>query len=149
MFSIYWYVISTLLKVKMKVTNLQKALLALRLGVFIVMIMWTIDKFINPVHASKVFSHFYLIDGITNNLSYIIGFVQLIFVVGFVVGAKKRWTYGFVFLMHAVSTLSTYKMYMDPWGPRNLLFFAAWPMLAAIYALYILRDQDTLLTVDK
>jgi putative oxidoreductase len=32
-------------------------------------------------------------------------------------------------------------------GFDNLLFFAAWPMLAACIALYLLRDQDTLLTV--
>lgn len=31
-------------------------------------------------------------------------------------------------------------------GP-NLLFFAAWPMLAACLALFLLRDEDTLATV--
>jgi hypothetical protein len=29
-------------------------------------------------------------------------------------------------------------------GFDNLLFFAAWPMLAACFALYLLRDLDTL-----
>jgi len=56
-------------------------------------------------------------------------------------------TYGAILAMHTVSTLSAFHMYLDPWGPKNLLFFAAWPMLAAIYSLYILRDEDTLLSV--
>jgi hypothetical protein len=38
--------------------------------------------------------------------------------------------------MHAVSTLSSWKMYLTPFaeGP-SLLFFAAWPMLAACVTL--------------
>lgn len=128
-------------------SNLKKALLSLRLGVFIVMFMWTIDKFINPGHAAKVFAHFYAFKGLSETLAYTVGALQLLLVLGFLVGYKKRWTYGAILLMHAVSTFSSFQMYLDPWGPKNLLFFAAWPMLAAIYSLYILREEDTLLTV--
>ncbi|MDA9189548.1 hypothetical protein N9O57_01060 [bacterium] len=131
----------------MKESNLRKALFALRCGVFIVMFMWTIDKFINPVHTSRVFAKYYLIDGLSNVYSYAVGGLQLVLVLGFLLGVKKRLTYGLIFFMHAISTLSSYAMYLDPWGPKNLLFFAAWPMLAAIYALYILRDEDTLFTI--
>lgn len=129
----------------MKAKKLQKALLALRLGVFLVMFMWTIDKFINPEHASRVFAKFYLIDGLSNLLAYLVGGLQLILVFAFLLGIKKRWSYGAIFLMHGVSTFSSYAKYFDPWN--SLLFFAAWPMLAATYSLYILRDEDTLLTV--
>jgi len=125
---------------------MKKSLLALRLGVFIVMFMWTLDKFVNPGHATKIFKKFYLIDGVEGGLTYFIAIVQLLLILGFVLGIKKKWTYGAVFLMHLISTLSAYNHYLDPWGPKNLLFFAAWPMLAAIYALFTLRDLDTLLT---
>jgi hypothetical protein len=37
--------------------------------------------------------------------------------------------------------------YFSPWEGANLLFFAAWPMLAAAWALWWLRDYDTLFTV--
>ena len=127
--------------------RLSLSLLLLRLGVFVVMIMWTINKFINPEHSALVFKKFYLIDHITNELAYGIGALQLIIVIGFVVGAYKRWTYGAVLVLHAISTLSTWQMYLDPWAPRNLLFFAAWPMLAATIALYLLRDEDKLLSL--
>lgn len=127
--------------------RLSLSLLFLRLGVFVVMIMWTIDKFVNPEHAAAVFAKFYLIDGLSHFAAYGVGAIQLALVVGFVVGAYKRWTYGALLVLHAISTFSSWQMYLDPWGPRNLLFFAAWPMLAAIGALYLLRDEDKLLSV--
>lgn len=58
----------------------------------------------------------------------------------------KRLVYGLVLALHAVSTFSAFRQYLDPFS--NLLFFAAWPMLAACFALYYLRDLDTLWTVD-
>ncbi len=111
------------------------------------MFMWTLDKFINPSHASKVFSKYYMIDGLGTSLTYIIAVLQMLLVLAFLLGIKKKLTYGSILLMHTVSTLSTYMMYMDPWGPKNLLFFAAWPMLAAIFSLFILREDDTLFTI--
>jgi hypothetical protein len=41
-----------------------------------------------------------------------------------------------------VSTFSSYKQYLAPFEGPNLLFFAAWPMLAACFTLFLLRDQD-------
>jgi putative oxidoreductase len=127
--------------------RLALALLSLRLGVFIVMFVWTLDKFINPDHAAKVFEHFYKLGGLGPTAFYVIGALQMILVLAFVTGFAKRWSYGLIFLSHGISTLSSYKQYLDPFS--NLLFFAAWPMLAACFALYILRDFDTLLSVDS
>jgi putative oxidoreductase len=124
--------------------RLRIALLALRLGVFIVMFMWTLDKFVAPDHAAGIFARFYGISGLGDAVMYAIGAVELLIVLGFVLGIARRITYGLVLLFHSVSTLSSFPMYL---GFDNLLFFAAWPMLAACLALYLLRDQDTLLTV--
>ena len=124
---------------------LSRSLLALRLGVFVVMLMWTLDKFINPAHANKVFSKFYGIDWLTLNISNIIGAVELLLILAFVTGLWRRWTYGAVLAIHALSTFVSYKQYMAPFD--NLLFFAAWPMLAACLTLYWLRDWDTLLVI--
>ena len=127
--------------------RLPLALLLLRIGVFIVMFMWTLDKFVHPEHAAKVFKGFYAIGGISNQTMYLIGAVELIIILGFAAGFMKRWTYGLVTLLHAVSTLASFGKYVEPFS--NLLFFAAWPMLAACIALYLLRDSDTLLAVTK
>ena len=129
--------------------KLAFSLFSLRLGVFIVMFMWTIDKFINPQHTARVFEKYYLIGGLSNELAYAIGFVQLLIVLGFATGLFRKWTYGAILVLHTISTLSTWQMYLDPWGPKNLLFFAAWPMLAAIFALFLLRNHDNLLVLKK
>jgi len=125
--------------------RLPLALFLLRLGVFVVMALWTVDKFLNPEHTAGVWKTFYGVEGIATAASYAIGAVQAAVVLAFGAGLWKRASYGLVFLMHAVSTLSTVPRMLDPWS--NLLFFAAWPMLAAIAALYLLRDEDRLVTL--
>jgi hypothetical protein len=120
--------------------RLPLALFLLRLGVFIVMFMWTIDKFLNPKHAAAVFESFYLISGVGNSFFYLVGLIELVIIVGFLVGYQKRWTYGAVLILHGISTLASFKGYLSPFEGPHLLFFAAWPMLAACFALYYLRD---------
>ncbi len=127
--------------------KLSISLFLLRAGVFIVMFMWTIDKFINPNHAALVFKKFYLLPGLSENLVLIIGGLQMIIILSFLLGLFKKWSYLLVLLLHAVSTFSSWKIYLDPWGPKNLLFFAAWPMLAACLALYLLKERDNFLTL--
>lgn len=124
--------------------RLRISLLLLRIGVFIVMLMWTLDKFINPEHAARVFAGFYGIAD-AQSIMLVIGVAELIIVIAFVLGLFKRWSYGLVLILHAISTFASFPKYLDPWN--SLLFFAAWPMLAACIALYLLRDDDTLLTV--
>jgi len=122
--------------------NLQFSLLFLRLTVFLVMFMWNIDKFINPGHAAKVFEKFYHISGLEVVVMYAIGAIEIVILLLFLAGYKKKYTYGAVLALHGVSTLSSFKQYLAPFDGPNLLFFAAWPMLAACLALFLLRDQD-------
>ncbi len=121
------------------------ALLGLRLGVFLVMLMWTLDKFVNVEHANHVFATFYGLASIGPTVMRALGVAELLIVLAFVVGYRKRLSYGAVLVLHGMSTLSSYRQYLDPFN--NLLFFAAWPMLAACVALYLLRDLDTRFTV--
>ncbi|PKM17690.1 MAG: hypothetical protein CVV11_16370 [Gammaproteobacteria bacterium HGW-Gammaproteobacteria-15] len=125
--------------------KLPWALLLLRVGIFIVMFVWALDKLVNPQHSAAVFAKFYGIDGLSEMLSYALGTLQLILCGAFLAGLWKTITYGLIMVMHAVSTLSSMPQYIDAFN--NLLFFAAWPMLAACIALFILRDYDTRLSV--
>ena len=117
-------------------------LLLLRVSVFIVMFMWTLDKFVNPEHAATVYGVFYGLEGMGATTMYALAAAEMAIIAGFVAGYRKKWTYGAVLLFHAVSTLSSYKQYLAPFAPGHLLFFAAWPMLAACFALFLLRDLD-------
>src|SRR6516162_525682 len=90
------------------------ALLVLRLTVFLVMLIWTIDKFVRPAHAASVYAHFYFLHGLGLAIMYSIGIVELAILVGFVIGFAPRFTYGAVLLFHAVSTISSLRQYFHP-----------------------------------
>ncbi len=128
--------------------KLELSLLILRLGVFLVFAMWTLDKFIKPDHAARVFEIFYKIPGLGTISVYVIGILQLVITVAFLLGIAKTWSYGAILVLHGVSTLSSYERYFNPFKTPNLLFFAAWPMLSACFVLFYLRSYDTLWTID-
>ncbi|MGK0296973.1 MAG: putative oxidoreductase [Gammaproteobacteria bacterium] len=126
--------------------KLELSLFLLRLGVFVVMIAWTLDKFIDPAHAARVYEGFYFIGGLGYTVMMIIGGIEIIIILAFLAGLWKRYTYGFVMIIHGVSTFSAWERYTID---ISLLFFAAWPMLAACIALYLLRDSDVKFTLGK
>ncbi|WP_228024492.1 hypothetical protein [cf. Phormidesmis sp. LEGE 11477] len=123
-------------------------LLLTRISIFIAMFIWVIDKFARPEHVAAVFESFYGISGVGALASYALGAVQLLIMLGFLIGFQKRITYGLVLLMHTASTLISFPKYLAPFESANILFYAAWPMLAACFALYYLRDLDTRAAVE-
>jgi len=116
------------------------SLFALRVGIFIVIGIWALDKFFNPGHTAAVFSKFYQIDQLGEISAYVLGALQILLSLLFVTGCKKNITYLLILIIHLASTLVSFPIYMNPFN--NLLFFAAWPMLGACIALYLLRDYD-------
>jgi hypothetical protein len=129
--------------------KLEIALLGLRLSVFLVLAVWVADKFVNPAHGSAVFAAFYGMPGVGAAAVQALGALQGLLVLAFGLGLARRWSYGAVLLMHGASTLLSFRQYLDPWQGANLLFFAAWPMLAACFALYLLRDCDRLFSLGR
>jgi len=127
--------------------RLRISLLVLRLSVFLVMFIWTLDKLLRPEHMASVFERYYGITGLGGTAAYVIGGAELLLIIAFLAGLWKRLTYGAVLLLHAVSTFASFGKYVAPFEPHNLLFFAAWPMLAACIALYLLRDSDKMFSV--
>ncbi len=127
-------------------SKIECSLFLLRLGVFIVMFAWTLDKFLNPAHATKVFEHFYFLEGFGSQIIMAIGAVEMLIILAFLVGMWKRYTYGIIMIIHGVSTFSAWKQYTTE---ISLLFFAAWPMLAACITLYMLRDLDVKFTLNS
>ncbi len=80
-------------------------------------------------------------------LTTLIGVGWLILLAAFLVGFKKKITYFLVFLIHGVGTAFSLR-FMIP-GTENFVatFMAALPALMAMYLLWILREEDTLLTI--
>ena len=128
--------------------RLHVSLFSLRIGIGIVFAMWTLDKFVNPEHAAAVAEHFYGVQGLDQIAAYTLGSAQLLLVIAFIAGAFKSVSYAAIGLMHAASTVLSYGNYLDPWNGPNLLFFAAFPMMAAAFTLWLLREHDVIASVD-
>jgi hypothetical protein len=121
-------------------SRLSISLLLLRLSLGLVMMVWAFDKILNPGHGAAVLEGFYGLAGVGEQLIRMIGIAQGLIVLGFLLGVTKTWTYGAVLLMHAVTTLVSWSAYLKPLD--NILFFSAWPMLAGLVTLFLLRDED-------
>lgn len=130
-----------------KNTTLPAALLILRAGLGIFLVLWSIDKLAQPETTIKVFAHFYGTD-ITVTAARVIGSLELLLSLALTAGLWKTWTYGAGLLLHTISTLSSYDKLLSPFGP-NHLFIAGIPVLAAFIALFMLRHEDTLLSADR
>ena len=120
--------------------RLQISLLLLRLSLGLVMMVWAFDKILNPGHGTAVFEGFYGLSGLGEPVITAIGVVQGMIVLAFLLGFARTWSYGAVLFMHAVTTLVSWSAYLQPL--KNILFFAAWPMLAGLIALFLLRHED-------
>jgi hypothetical protein len=120
--------------------RLPVSLLLLRLSLGLVMMVWAFDKILNPSHGAAVFEGFYGLAGVGEPVVHVIGVIQALIILGFLAGFAKTWTYGAVLFMHAVTTLVSWSAYLDPL--KNILFFSAWPMLAALVTLFLLRKED-------
>jgi hypothetical protein len=128
--------------------RLEFSLLLIRLATAAFLLMWAIDKVVNPGHAQGVFSKFYFWTPSTQVL-LVFGIAQIAIVLAFAAGFARAWSYGAVLAMHTVSTASTTASLLNPWAPgAQLLFWTAVPVLAAMIALFLLRDRDRLLSVD-
>lgn len=125
--------------------RLAICLLLLRLSVGLVLLVWAFDKILNPSHGGAVLESFYGVSGAGVSVIQAIGVVQGIIVLAFVAGVARTWTYGAVLAMHGTTTLISWSAYLEPL--KNILFFAAWPMLAACITLFLLRDHDRLASV--
>lgn len=66
--------------------RLPLVLAFLRLSVFVLMFMWTIDKFLNPEHAARVYTNFYFLGGLGATAMSLIGIIELMMLIGFVLG---------------------------------------------------------------
>jgi hypothetical protein len=122
------------------------ALLILRVGLGVFLLLWSIDKLVAPEQTVMIFSHFYSLS-IGATVARVIGVAELLLSVSIILGFRKTISYGLGTALHAVSTLSTTDQLLSPFG-KNHLFIAALPVLAAFVALFLLRKQDRLLCID-
>ena len=143
-------------------TKLANGLLILRITISIVFIMWTGDKFFNPVHAQNVWTGFYFMPELGKAIFLGIGVVEIILIALFLAGIFKDITYAMILIAHTISTLAPFEIYLNAYtndnsllsepnflSDYNLLFFTAFPMWGACLFLYMFRKEDTKFTFSK
>lgn len=126
--------------------DLEFSLALMRFAIAGFLMVWVCDKLLNSSRAMQTFTKFYT-EISADEAMFAVGVIQLVLVLAFAAGLFKTFTYGAVTLMHAVSTFSSYNVYLDPLARPNILFWAAVPVLAAMIALFILRRRDRLWTL--
>ena len=130
------------------IRKMEIGLATIRITTAAFFLVWSIEKIVAPEIAQKVFTRFYA-STISPGVSMAIGILQTAIVLLFLAGLFKLWTYGAILGMHALSTLSTYEPLLNPYTLPNHLFWAAVPTLGAIFALFLMRKEDQLLTFSE
>jgi hypothetical protein len=128
--------------------KVKVSLFAMRLGVFIVFMAWTIDKIVNYSHNSGMIQHYYGI-AIAQPLLLAIGIGELIILLLFFMGKFKKYTYGFILIAHTVTTIISGHRLFPPYETHQLLYFGSLPMLGACIGLFLMKEKDTLFTLGK
>lgn len=129
-------------------SNLRLPLFLTRLSIFLFLLPWQLMRFSKPEGIDRIAQKYYKFS-MPEIGSTITGVVMMILLVAFLLGFKKRISYGLVALLHGIGTAMTIPNLIPGIEGYNQLFLAAIPALMAMVLLYVLRNEDTLLAIEK
>jgi hypothetical protein len=121
------------------------------LGVFLMCV--TLEYFVDPVGALKVWNQLYPIQ-MTGSWVPIIGILLLVLCIFFILGAFRVISYAIVVMLQLITVVASFKSLISPSGMEmvdrvSFLYYASGiPLLAAFFALFLLRHYD-LWSVDE
>lgn len=128
--------------------NIKLPLFLTRLSIFYFLLPWQLMRFTKPDAVVGIAKKHYKFT-LPESASLITGVLMMILLVAFLVGIKKRVTYGLVFVFHALGTLMTLPKLIIGLESFYILFLAAIPTTFAMLLLYCLRDEDTMFSLNK
>jgi len=128
--------------------NLKLPLFLTRLSIFIFLLPWQIMRFTKPDAVQGIAKTHYKFS-MPDSLPMITGVFMMVLLIAFLLGIKKRISYGLIFVLHAIGTLMTLPTLIPPYEGPQILFLAAIPTAFAMLLLYCLRDEDTMLSLNK
>lgn len=130
-------------------TGLQAgALFFLRASIALLVLVWGLDKIVDPGHAMAVSDRFYF--GLLSHpaLLPMVGAAQVGVALLGLVGLFRRFIDPVILLINLGSLLSVWRSIVDPWGwvfeGTNALFFPSLIVLAGCILLLAFRDYETL-----
>lgn len=139
----------------LKSNTTSYSLFAIRLTLFLFMMMWALLKVTAPAAygvsdgGTGIFGSFYGIS-LGQGLVYAVGLAQIAFLLAFLAGAAKFVTTGGVMVMNLTTLLVSLPTILPAFvGEGNILFAASLPVFGASLALFLMREQDTFLSFGK
>ncbi len=129
--------------------NLKYPLFFTRLTTFYFLLPWVLMRFTAPEKAAGIAKKYYLIESLPGVFSTLIGIAWLALLIAFLIGYKKKWSYGLVLFLHTLGTAFTLPYLIVGTAQAKLVFFAAIPVVGAMWLLLSLRKQDTFLSLDS
>jgi uncharacterized membrane protein len=125
--------------------SLKAVLLFTRLAIFYFLLPWQLIRFAKPEAINNISNKYYKFAA-SEMFSMISGVLMMLLLIAFVTGFKKRISYGLVLILHTIGTIMTTPYLIVGSDNINMLFLAAIPTIAAMALLYILREEDTILS---
>ncbi len=121
-------------------------LLFLRISVALLVLIWGLDKIVNPAHSLAVSDRFYLGLLSFESLLPVLGVAQILLAIMAGAGWKRKWVDPAIALINLGSLLGVWRSIIDPWGwvleGTNALFFPSLIVFAACLVLIAFRDEE-------
>jgi uncharacterized membrane protein YphA (DoxX/SURF4 family) len=123
-------------------------LLFLRLSVAYLLLIWGVDKLVDPAHGLAVSTGFYagLFGG--RALMPVYGAVQIALGALLAAGLARRYVYPAVAAITGTTLLGVWKSVVDPWGwyleGSSVLFYPSLIIFAAVLVLWAASADDVL-----
>ncbi len=135
--------------------RLLVSLLLCRLGIVFIFGMWAYGTIIRPEIASHHMSEIYYIKGLPSGVMTALGFIQFAIVFCVLLGLFKKVTRGILLICAVLGVvmptfLVGFVTSTIGGQPHPVILY--WPgfcVLACAFAIYWLRDEDTLFTIGK
>jgi putative oxidoreductase len=123
------------------------SILSLRVSIALLVLIWGIDKIVDPEHAIRVSDNFYFGLLSVSSLMPLLGGAQVVVALLALVGLFRRWVDPVILLINLGSLLGVWKSIVDPWGwyleGTNALFFPSLIIAAGCLVLIAFRDEET------
>lgn len=124
------------------------SLLLLRVSLGLLMLIWGVDKILDPDHGARVAESFYLgLFGWRSLLPVLEG-VQMLLGVLVILGLARRYTYPVLLAVTGVTLLGVWRSVVDPWGwyleGATALFYPSLIIVAGVLVLMASREDDRL-----
>ena len=129
-------------------TKLRLPLFATRVLIALFLLPWVAMRFATPDSARGVADKYYGFGDAPEIVFTLLAIGWAVLLLTFAAGFAKRVSYGLVLVLHTIGTIATIPYLIPGTDDFNILFMAALPTIGAMWLLYLLRDHDTLLSLD-